>query len=158
MLQAYDSGSCVGITGDHSSLVGLRLSLADTRAHIILNQKMSREPLGPLVRHGDDNWLDVISWVVQCTFNAELLHINQKNVSKFHDTSHLGIQKLLGHTGDLGQALGLNNTFCLEVIKQVGNYADIYNRNFGTGSALDLPRGLNTLYGDGGIIYPLPFK
>ena len=113
---------------------------------------MSREPLGPLTRHGDNNWNDIVSWTVLCTFNAEFLGIDQSNVDSFLGGDDPVVTDLLGETGDLGQNLGLNNDFCYQIIKQVGSYADIYNRNLGPDTPFNLPRGLNALYNDGGIL------
>ena len=157
-LEAYDSGACNGFTTDKSGLVSQQLDLTDPEAHTILVEDMSREPLGPLTRHGDNNWNDIVSWTVLCTFNAEFVGIDQSNVDSFLGGDDPVVTDLLGETGDLGQNLGLNNDFCYQIIKQVGSYADIYNRNLGPDTPFNLPRGLNALYNDGGILYPTPFK
>lgn len=156
--EAYDSGACDGFTTDKSGLVSQQILLADPAAHVILEEDMSREPLGPLTRHGDNNWNDVVAWTVYCTFNAEFLGINQANVDDNLGSDNPSIQGLLGETGDFGVALGLNNDFCYQIIKQVGNYADIYNRNLGPETPIDLPRGPNSLYTEGGLLYPIPFR
>lgn len=157
-LDAYDQGSCDGFTTDKSGLVSNQILLSDPEAHKILVEDMSREPLGPLTRHGDNNWNDVASWAVLCTINAEFLGITSENVDSMLGGDDPVITDLLGETGDLGQNLGLNNDFCYQIIKQVGNYAEIYDRNLGPDTPFDLPRGLNALYTDGGILYPIPFK
>lgn len=157
-LEAYDSGACDGFTTDKSGLVSQQILLAEPEAHTILVEDMSREPLGPLTRHGDNNWNDIVAWTVLCTFNAEFLGVNQENVDSMLGGDDPVISDLLGETGDLGEALGLNNDFCYQIIKQVGNYEDIYNRNLGPDTPFDLARGLNALYTDGGIQYPIPFK
>ena len=157
-LEAYDSGACDGFTTDKSGLVSNQILLTDPTAHKILVEDMSREPLAPLTRHGDNNWNDVVSWVVQCTFNAEYLGVSQANVDDMLGGDNPVVSDLLGETGDLAAALGLPNDFCYQVIKQVGNYADIYNRNLGPDTPFDLPRALNAIYTDGGILYPIPFK
>ncbi|MCL4870380.1 MAG: amino acid ABC transporter substrate-binding protein [Anaerolineae bacterium] len=156
--EAYDSGACDGFTTDKSGLVSQQILLADPTAHVILVEDMSREPLGPLTRHGDNEWNDIVSWVVYCTFNAEFLGVNQANVDSQLGSDNPPIAGLLGESGDYGQALGLNNDFCYQVVKQVGNYADIYNRNLGPDTPFDLPRGPNSLYTDGGLLYPIPFR
>lgn len=156
--EAYDSGACDGFTTDKSGLVSQQILLADPTAHVILVEDMSREPLGPLTRHGDNEWNDIVSWVVYCTFNAEFLGVNQANVDSQLGGDNPPIAGLLGESGDYGQALGLNNDFCYQVVKQVGNYADIYNRNLGPDTPFDLPRGPNALYIDGGLLYPIPFR
>lgn len=154
--EAYDSGACDGFTTDKSGLVSQQILLADPEAHQILVEDMSREPLGPLTRHGDNNWNDIVSWVVYCTINAEFLGVNQANVDDMLGGDDPVISDLLGETGDLGQNLGLSNDWCYQVISQVGNYADIYDRNLGPDTPFNLPRGLNALYTDGGILYPIP--
>ena len=157
-LEAYDSGACDGFTTDKSGLVSQQILLADPEAHTILVEDMSREPLGPLTRHGDNNWNDIVSWTVLCGFNAEFLGVNQENVDSMLGGDDPVISDLLGETGDLGEAMGVSNDFCYQIIKQVGNYEDIYNRNLGPDTPFDLARGLNALYNDGGIQYPIPFK
>ncbi len=156
--EAYDSGACDGFTTDKSGLVSQQILLADPEAHQILVEDMSREPLGPLTRHGDNNWNDIVSWVVYCTINAEFLGVNQANVDDMLGGDDPVISDLLGETGDLGQNLGLSNDWCYQVISQVGNYGDIYDRNLGPDTPFNLPRGLNALYTDGGILYPIPYK
>lgn len=157
-LEAYDSGACDGFTTDKSGLVANQILLSDPEAHTILEEDMSREPLGPLTRHGDNNWNDVVSWSVLCTFNAEFLGVNQANVDDMLGGDDPVVSDLLGETGDLGEALGLPNDFCYQIVKQVGNYEDIYNRNLGPDTPFDLPRAFNALYTDGGVLYPIPFK
>jgi general L-amino acid transport system substrate-binding protein len=156
--EAYDSGACDGFTTDKSGLVSQQILLADPNAHQILVEDMSREPLGPLTRHGDNNWNDIVSWVVYCTFNAEYLGVNQENVDSMLGGDDPVISDLLGETADLGQNMGLPNDWCYQVIKQVGNYEDIYMRNLGPDTPFDLPRGLNSIYTDGGILYPVPYR
>ena len=156
--EAYDSGACDGFTTDKSGLVSQQILLSDPTAHVVLVEDMSREPLGPLTRHGDNNWNDVVAWTVYCTFNAEFLGVNQANVDDNLGGDNPNIAGLLGESGDFGQALGLNNDFCYQIIKQVGNYGDIYNRNLGPDTPFDLPRGPNSIYTDGGLLYPIPFR
>lgn len=156
--EAYDSGACDGFTTDKSGLVSQQILLADPNAHQILVEDMSREPLGPLTRHGDNNWNDIMSWVTYCTINAEFLGVNQENVDSMLGGDDPVVSDLLGETGDLGQNMGLSNDWCYQVIKQVGNYEDIYMRNLGPDTPFNLPRGLNALYTDGGILYPIPYR
>jgi general L-amino acid transport system substrate-binding protein len=157
-LEAYDSGACDGFTTDKSGLVSQQILLDDPAAHVILDVTMSKEPLAPLTRHGDNNWNDIVSWTVYCTIAAEEYGINQENVDDFLGGDDPVIQNLLGEAGDLGLALGLENDFCLQVISHVGNYADIYNRNLGPDTPFNLPRGLNSLYTEGGLLYAPPFR
>ena len=153
--EAYDSGRCDAWTTDKSGLVASISQLSDPTAHVILEETMSKEPLGPLVRHGDDNWFDIVKWTVYCTFQAEELGITSANVDEMLGSEEPTILNMLGVEGDLGQAMGLNNDFCYQVIKQVGNYAEIYDRNLGP---FDLPRGLNSQWTDGGLLYSPPFR
>jgi general L-amino acid transport system substrate-binding protein len=157
-LEAYDSGACDGFTTDKSGLVSQTILLSNPEDHTILVEDMSREPLGPLTRHGDNNWNDIVSWTVLCTINGEFLGVGQDNVDDLLGGDDPVISDLLGETGDLGESLGLPNDWCYQVISQVGNYADIYNRNLGPDTPFDLTRGLNALYTDGGILYPIPYK
>jgi general L-amino acid transport system substrate-binding protein len=156
--EAYDAGSCDGFTTDKSGLVSQQILLSEPEAHTILDATMSKEPLGPLVRHGDNNWGDIVNWTVFCTIQAEELGITSANVDDFVDGDDPVIRNLLGDEGDLGLALGLNADFCYQVIKQVGNYGEIYDRNLGPDTPFDLPRGLNALYTDGGLMYSPPFR
>jgi general L-amino acid transport system substrate-binding protein len=110
------------------------------------------------VRHGDNNWGDVVKWVVQCTLNAEELGVTSENVDDMLGSDDPVVLNLLGVEGDLGVALGLENDFCARVIRHVGNYAEIYDRNLGPDTPFNLPRGLNALYTDGGIQYGIPFR
>lgn len=155
---AYEHGGCAGLAGDKTSLVGQRLLLAEPQSHIILNEEMSREPLAPAVRYDDSDWSDIVNWVFQCTLNAEFLGVNQRNVNRSLGSEDVRIQRLLGEVDQLGRGLGLNNDFCYQVVAQIGSYADIYERHLGPGTPYDLPRGLNALYTNGGILYPLPFQ
>ena len=156
--QAYDSGSCDGFTTDKSGLVSQQILLSDPSAHVILDVTMSKEPLGPLVRHGDNNWGDIVTWSVFCTMAAEEYGLSSANVDGALGGDDPVIQNLLGESGDLAQALGLNNDFCYQIIKQVGNYAEIYDRNLGPDTPFNLPRGLNSLYTEGGLLYAPPFR
>lgn len=157
--EAYASGACEGITTDKSGLVTIQASNLDVpEDHVILEVTMSKEPLGPLTRHGDNNWNDIVSWVVNCTIQAEESGVTSANVDDNLGSDDPTIQNLLGVSGDLGQALGLNNDFCYQVIAQVGNYAEIYDRNLGPDTPFDLARGLNSLYTEGGLLYAPPFR
>lgn len=157
--EAYKSGNCDGLTTDKSGLVSIRVNqLDDPEAHVILDVTMSKEPLGPLTRHGDNNWNDIVSWTVNCTIQAEESGIDSSNVDAGLNSDDPTVQNLLGVTGDLGQAMGLNNDFCYQVISQVGNYGEIYDRNLGPDTPFNLPRGLNEQYYNGGLLYAPPFR
>ena len=156
--EAYEQGQCDGFTTDKSGLVSQLVLLSDPAAHVILEETMSKEPLAPAVRHGDNNWFDIVKWTVFCTINAEELGIASDNVDTFLGGEDPVIQNLMGETGDLGLALGLNNDFCYQVISQVGNYGEIYNRNLGPDTPFNVPRGLNDIYTNGGLLYSPPFR
>ena len=156
--EAYDSGQCDGFTTDKSGLVSQLPLLSDPTEHVILEATMSKEPLGPLTRHGDNNWGDIVMWTVNCTIQAEELGINQANVDDFLGGEDPVIQNLLGETGELGTFMGIDADFCYQIIKQVGNYEDIYNRNLGPDTPFDLERGLNSVWTDGGLLYSPPFR
>lgn len=156
---AYDEGRCDGFTTDKSALLSQLPLLANADDHVILEVTMSKEPLGPLVRHGDDQWFDIVKWVTFGTFQAEELGITAANVEEMAATSEDPVvRNLLGVEGDLGQALGLDNDFMVEVIKQVGNFGEIYDRHLGPDTIFNLERGVNAQWTDGGLIYSPPFR
>ncbi len=155
---AYDEGRCDGLTTDKSGLAAVRTQTSNPDEHVILDVTMSKEPLGPVVRHGDNNWGDVVMWAVNCTIEAEELGITSENVDEFLGSENPDVLRLLGVEGDLGQAMGLANDFCVQIIRQVGNYAEIYDRNLGPDTGVFIPRGLNSLYTEGGLLYSPPFR
>lgn len=155
----YEEGRCDAFTTDKSGLVAIKTTLANPDDHVILAATMSKEPLGPLTRHGDDQWFDIVKWVTFGTFQAEELGITSANVEEIAATSEDPVvRNLLGVEGDLGQALGLDNDFMVDVIKQVGNYGEIYDNNLGPDTPFDLERGVNSQWTDGGLIYSPPFR
>ncbi len=158
VLKAYDEGRCDAWTTDKSGLIANSQLLSNPEDHMILDVTMSKEPLGPLVRHGDDNWFDIVKWTVFCTIQAEELGISSENVDEMLGSDNPKVLNTLGVEGDLGQAMGLNNDFCYQVIKQVGNYAEIYNRHLGPDTPYNVPRGVNSLWTDGGLLYSPPFR
>ncbi|MBI4771301.1 MAG: amino acid ABC transporter substrate-binding protein [Chloroflexi bacterium] len=156
--EAYDEGRCDGFTTDKSGLVASQTQMKVPGDHVILAVTMSKEPLGPLTRHGDDNWFDIVKWVTFCTFQAEEKGVTSANADQMLGSDDPEILNLLGVVGDLGQALGLSNDFCLQAVKQVGNYGEIYDRNLGPDTPFDLPRGVNNLWTNGGLLYSPPFR
>jgi general L-amino acid transport system substrate-binding protein len=156
--QAYDDGRCDGWTTDKSGLIANSQLLANPDDHVILEDTMSKEPLGPLVRHGDDNWFDIVKWTVYCTIQAEEMGITSENADSFLGGDDPVVQNLFGETGDLAQAMGLNNDFCYQVVKQVGNYGEIYDRALGPDTPYNLARGVNAQWTDGGLMYAPPFR
>jgi general L-amino acid transport system substrate-binding protein len=156
--EAYDQGRCDGFTTDKSGLVSQQILLQEPEAHVILDTTMSKEPLGPLTRHGDNNWGDIITWVTYCTIDAEELGVTSQNVDDMLGSDDPVILNLLGVEGDLGLALGLTADFCARAIRHVGNYGEIYDRNLGPETPFNLPRGPNNLWTNGGLLYSPPFR
>ncbi|MFE8151900.1 amino acid ABC transporter substrate-binding protein [Brenneria goodwinii] len=158
-VAAYLSGRCDVIARDKVALPGVRIHDAENADdHTILPGIYSKEPLAMAVRQGDDQWYDIVKWVVYATFNAEEMDINQKNVDGKLSDNDPEVQALLGVTGDYGQKLGLDNKWAYNIVKQVGNYADIYNRHFGPDTSAPLERDLNNLWTKGGLLYGLPIQ
>ena len=153
---AYDEGSCDAVTSDRSQLVAQRTILGNPADHVILDEVMSKEPLGPVVPLGDDEWFNVVKWVVFATFEAEERGITQDNVADLVGSDNPVIARLLGADGDLG--LGLEADWAVSVISAVGNYGEIYDRNLGPGTPFDLDRGPNSIWTDGGLLYAPPYR
>ncbi len=155
---AFEEGRCDGYTTDKSGLVSSFALFDNPDDYMILPETMSKEPLGPVVRHGDDNWFDIVSWSVYCTIQAEELGITAANVDEMLGSDDPVILNTLGVEGDLGQAMGLNNDFCYQIIKQMGNYGELYNKNLGPDTQFNLPRGVNSIWTQGGLLYSPPFR
>lgn len=156
---AYSEGRCDAVTTDKSGLVSRRSVLADPAAHDILDVTMSKEPLGPMVRHGDDQWFDIAQWTVFTLFSGEEFGLTSANVDDMRASATAPeVRRLLGLEGDLGLKLGLTNDWAYNIIKFVGNYEEVYNRNLGPDTPTYIPRGLNSLYTDGGLLYAPPFR
>ena len=156
---AYEEGRCDAYTTDKSGLVARRTMLKNPDEHMIMDVTVSKEPLGPMVRHGDDQWFDIIQWVVFATFYAEEAGVTSANVDQVRETAtNPRVRSLLGLEGDLGKKLGLDNDWAYNIIKHVGDYEEIYNRNLGPDTPTYIPRGLNSLYTEGGLLYAPPFR
>lgn len=158
LASAYVEGRCDAMTMDRSGLVSRKTTLSDPAAHTILPEVLSKEPLGPATIHGDNQWNDVISWVIYGMIQAEEFGITSANVDQFLGGEDPEIRRLLGEEGDLGVGLGLDNKFVYYVIKHVGNYGEVYDRNLGPGTIFNLDRGLNALWTEGGLLYAIPFR
>jgi general L-amino acid transport system substrate-binding protein len=156
----YEEGRCDAVTSDKSQLAGRRSSFADPNAHVILDVTMSKEPLAPVVATGDNQWADVVRWVVFATIEAEEQGIDSMNIGEFAGGDNPVVARLLGETGELGSALGLSDDFVVQVISAVGNYGEIYDRAFGPETALALNREgtVNDLWTNGGLMYAPPFR
>ncbi len=159
VVRAYDEGRCDVYTTDRSGLAAQRLKLRDPDAHMVLPETISKEPLGPVVRHGDDQWFDIVKWTLYAMLEAEEYGVNSKNAAKLKaGTNNPVIKRLLGVEGDMGKNLGLGTDWAYNIITMVGNYAEIYDRNVGPNTPLKLSRGLNALWKDGGIQYAMPVR
>jgi general L-amino acid transport system substrate-binding protein len=157
-IKAYDSSRCDAFTTDSSGLYGTRLQLADPNANIVLPEIISKEPLSPAVRQGDDSWEDLVRWTHFAMIDAEELGVNQHNVDDMLKSDAPDIRRLLGVEGQFGTALGLSNDWAYRIVKLVGNYGESFERNVGQGSPLKIARGLNALWTKGGLQYGLPIR
>jgi general L-amino acid transport system substrate-binding protein len=157
-VKAYESGRCDVFTTDISQLYAEKLKLANVNDHVILPEVVSKEPLGPLVRHGDDQWFDIVKWTHFAMLNAEELGISSKNVDEGLKSNQPEIRRLLGVEGNFGEQLGLTKDWAVRIVKQVGNYGEVFERNVGTGSKLGISRGINRLWTKGGIQYAPPVR
>lgn len=158
LYATYESGGCDAVTSDKSQLAGRRATLSDPDEHVILDETLSKEPLGPAVKNNDSAWFDVVKWVVFATIQAEEFGITSQNVDEFKNSDNPDIRRFLGVEGELGKGLGLSNDFAYRVIKHVGNYGEIYDRNLGPNTPFKLDRGLNELWTNGGLLYAPPFR
>ena len=157
-VKAYESGRCDVFTSDVSQLYAERLKLANPADHVVLPEVISKEPLGPMVRHGDDQWFDIVKWTHYAMVAAEELGITRANVDDQVKSDNPDIKRLLGSEGKHGEALGLTNDWVVRIIKHVGNYGEIFERNVGQGSVLRLGRGPNALWNKGGLQYAPPIR
>jgi general L-amino acid transport system substrate-binding protein len=156
---AYFAGRCDVYTTDVSGLAGLRATVAPKPDdHVILPELVSKEPLAPAVRQGDPQWKDIVVWVHYAMVEAEERGVTKANLDQMMQSTDPSIQRLLGTTGDMGKALGVDNKWAYNVIKAVGNYGEVFERNVGTGTPLKLERGLNALWTKGGLQYAHPIR
>ena len=157
-VKAYDAGRCDAYTTDASGLYSERLRLANANDHIVLPEIISKEPLGPAVRHGDDQWFDVVKWVLNAMLNAEELGITSKNIDEMVKSTNPEVKRFVGTEGSFGEQLGLTKDWAVRIVKLVGNYGESFDRNVGAGSPLKIDRGLNRLWTKGGIQYAPPVR
>jgi general L-amino acid transport system substrate-binding protein len=158
VLKNYDSGRCDVITADVSQLYALRLKLSKPDEHAILPDVISKEPLAPVVRQKDDDWLLIVKWTLYAMINAEELGITSKNIDEALKSKKPDVMRLVGTEGGYGEQLGLTRDWAARIIRHVGNYAEVYERNVGVDSPLAIPRGLNHLWSQGGIQYAPPIR
>jgi general L-amino acid transport system substrate-binding protein len=157
-VKAYESGRCDVFTSDVSQLYAERLKLANPADHVVLPEVISKEPLGPMVRHGDDQWFDIVKWTLYAMVGAEELGVNQKNVDEMAKSDKPELKRAMGTDGNLGEQLGLTKDWIIRIVKAVGNYGESFERNVGSGSKLGIARGLNQLWSKGGIQYAPPIR
>ncbi|MGL4405963.1 MAG: amino acid ABC transporter substrate-binding protein, partial [Notoacmeibacter sp.] len=157
---AYDAGRCDVYTTDQSGLYSVRLTLKDPDNHIVLPEIISKEPLGPVTRHGDNQWTDIVRWTHYAMLTAEEFGITQANVAEMLKSENPEIKRILGVEADtkIGTDLGLTNDWVVRVIKHVGNYGESFERNIGAGSQLKIARGLNAAWNKGGLQYSPPIR
>lgn len=154
----FEAGRCDILTSDQSQLYALRLQLSDPDSAVVLPEVISKEPLGPVVRQGDDTWFNVVKWALFAQINAEELGITSANVDEMTSSTDPSVQRFLGTSGNMGELLGLQNNWAHNVVKQVGNYGEVFERTVGTGSPLNIERGLNALWTNGGLQYAPPIR
>jgi ABC-type amino acid transport/signal transduction systems, periplasmic component/domain len=155
---AFFSGRCDVYTTDASLLAGARVASEKPDDYVILPERISKEPLAAIVRHGDDQWYDIVRWTMYVLIEAEELGITRDNADTFLDNANPSIRRFLGEEPGLGEALGVDDKFAYNIIKAVGNYGEIYDRWVGPDTPLALERGLNKLWRDGGLMYAAPFR
>ena len=158
VVKAYDAGRCDVFTTDASGLYAERLKLTNPGDHIVLPEIISKEPLGPVVRHGDDQWFDLVKWSLYAMINAEELGITQAIVEEMKKSENPEVKRLLGVEGAFGEGLGVSNDWVVNIVKGVGNYGEAFDRNIGPDTPLGIARGLNALWSKGGIQYAPPVR
>ncbi len=158
LVRTYASGGCTVLTGDLSVLAYERSRLAAAGDHLLLPELISKEPLGPAVKAGDEQWFSVVRWNYMALIAAEELGLTSTNVDAMRASSALDVRRFLGLEADLGASLGLARDWAYQIVKQVGNYAEVFDRNLGHGSILKIDRGLNNLWTKGGLLYSMPLR
>lgn len=151
--QGFESGRCDFLVSDQSQLYALRIGLKDPSAAIVLPEVISKEPLGPVVRQGDDPWFNIVKWSLNAMIEGEFQEVSSANVDEVAKSGKPGQLRLLGVEGNLGENLGLSKDWAYQIIKQVGNYEESFERNVGMASPLKISRGLNAQWNEGGILY-----
>jgi general L-amino acid transport system substrate-binding protein len=158
VVKAYDTGRCDVFSTDLSQLYAERLKLTNPSDHMILPEIISKEPLAPVVRQGDDQWLDLARWTHFAMLNAEELGVSSKTIGEAMKSDRPDVMRLVGTEGNFGEQLGLSKGWAERIVRLVGNYGEVFERNLGTGSRLAIPRGINNLWNKGGIQYAPPIR
>ena len=158
VIQAYDAGRCDVYSTDASGLFAERLKLTNPGDHMILPEIISKEPLGPVVRQGDDQWFNLVKWTLFAMINAEELEVSSKNVDEMKGSENPEVKRLLGVEGAFGEGIGLGNDWAYNIVKLVGNYGEVFDANVGPDTPLGISRGLNALWTKGGVQYAPPIR
>jgi general L-amino acid transport system substrate-binding protein len=158
VVAAYDAGRCDVYTTDRSGLAAQRGKLTNPDAHVVLPEIISKEPLGPVVRQGDDQWFNIVRWSLNAMINAEEMGITSANVKSMASSDNPSVKRLLGSEGKFGEELGISNDWAMNIIAQVGNYGESYEKHVGENTPLKLARGVNALWSKGGIMYAPPIR
>ncbi|MEJ6078132.1 amino acid ABC transporter substrate-binding protein [Vibrio sp. 1-Bac 57] len=157
-IDGFKKGRCDAVTSDASQLYGLKLKMDDPNTVMVLPEIISKEPLGPVVRQGDDNWFNVVRWSLFAALEAEELGVTSSNAEAMMKSENPSIKRLLGTTGNAGENLGLKSDWAYQIVKQVGNYSEMFDKNVGKDSPLNIDRGLNKLWNQGGLMYAMPIR
>ncbi|WP_369434257.1 amino acid ABC transporter substrate-binding protein [Psychromonas sp. MME1] len=157
-IDGFKNGRCDAVTSDASQLYGLKQKLNDPNSAIVLPEIISKEPLGPVVRQGDDDWFNIVRWTFYATLEAEELGVTKANVDTQLKSENPSIKRLLGTSGSAGEDLGLKADWAYQIIKQVGNYSESFDANVGKDSPLNIDCGLNNLWNKGGLMYSMPIR
>lgn len=157
-VKGFEKEACDLLSLQQSQLLGLRLGLADPESATVLSEVITKEPLGPVVRQGDDVWLNIVKWSFYAMINAEELGITSRSAEELRASNILDVRRLFGLEGAAGKSLGLKDDWAFQIIRQVGNYGEVFERNFGPKSLLKIDRGLNNLWNKGGLQYAPPFR
>ncbi len=158
VVNAYDAGRCDVYTTDASGLYAQRVKLSNPDEHMVLPEIISKEPLGPVVRQGDDQWFNIVRWSLHALINAEELGLTQDNVESMMSSENPSVQRFLGLQGTFGENIGLSNAWAAQIIAAVGNYGEIFDRTVGPDTPLAINRGVNELWSRGGLIYAPPIR
>ncbi|MCF6321208.1 MAG: amino acid ABC transporter substrate-binding protein [Rhizobiaceae bacterium] len=158
VVAAYDAGRCDVFTTDQSGLYSQRLKLTNPGDHVVLPEIISKEPLGPVVRQGDDQWFNLVKWTHFAMVNAEELGVSSANIGEMMGSDNPAVKRLLGSEGAFGEALGVGNDWAANIIKMVGNYGEVFDRAVGPDTPLKIERGVNALWSDGGLQYAPPIR
>ncbi|MFT5880597.1 MAG: general L-amino acid transport system substrate-binding protein [Moritella sp.] len=157
-IDAFKKGRCDAVTSDASQLYGLKIKLDNPNSAMVLPDIISKEPLGPVVRQGDDEWFNVVRWSLFAALEAEELGVTSSNVDKQLKSANPSVKRLLGVTGKAGENLGLKSDWAYQIVKQVGNYEEMFDNNVGKNSPLNIDRGINNLWNKGGLMYAMPIR